>query len=64
MEPQEEKGDPLEEGQAPWQEEVWRLAKYWAGERGIVNMGIDLVKVMEYPLLDNLNRIMDEVGRG
>ena len=55
--------DPLEEGQAPWAEKASRIAREWAGGR-LDRRGVDLVKVIEYVMVDAVNRQFAEAQHG
>ena len=55
--------DPLETGQAPWSEKAARLAREWAAgklERG----GVNLVEVLEYVMVEAINRAYAEAAHG
>lgn len=60
---QEEEMDPMESGAAPWQEKAAEAAKRWAGNLTLVHEGVDLVRAVEYGILDQLNRRYLEASR-
>ena len=54
--------DPLEEGSAPWAEKAARLAREWAAGR-LERGGVNLVRVIEYVIVEAINRRYAEVPR-
>lgn len=42
--------------EAPWQAQARELAQQWAAGLKLEFLGVDVVKLLEYPMLDALNR--------
>lgn len=54
--------DPLEEGAAPWAEKAARIASEWAAGR-LERRGVNLVRVIEYVMVEAVNRRFAEAAR-
>jgi hypothetical protein len=57
-----QRADPLETGKAPWTERAALAAREWATGR-LERNGVSLVKVLEYIMLDAINRAYAEAAR-
>jgi hypothetical protein len=55
--------DPFEEGAAPWTEKATRIAREWAAGR-LERRGVSIVRVIEYVMLDAINRRYAEAQNG
>lgn len=53
--------DPLETGKAPWAEKAARIAREWALGR-LERNGVNMVRVLEYIMLDAVNRAYAEAS--
>ena len=56
-----QRADPLETGKAPWTEKAARTAREWASGR-LERNGVSLVVVLEYVMLDAINRAYAEAA--
>ena len=56
----QEAQDPLEKGAAQWQERARGLAISWADQLDLVYLGVPLVRLLEYPMLDVINRLYEK----
>lgn len=60
----QEAQDPLEKGSAPWQERARTLAHSWADQLDLSFLGVPLAPLLEYPMLDAINRLYEKASDG
>ena len=61
--PQKEEGDPWETGRPEWQARARGLARQWHAGLTLDYDGIDIGRLVEYPMMDMIAREFDAAER-